>query len=45
MKKIIIILALAAFTTGTFTSCMEEEVVPTDSYTLGSSEDATEGGL
>jgi hypothetical protein len=32
MKKIILILALATFSSGILTSCMDEEVVPTANY-------------
>ncbi len=44
MKKILAILALALFTTGTITSCSDEEVVPTENYS-GVNEDTTPGGV
>ena len=45
MKKIIIVIALAAFSLGTFTSCMEEEVVPIENYNVGQSDDNTDDGI
>jgi hypothetical protein len=45
MKKTIIILALSLFSLGTFTSCMDEEVVPIDNYGVGSTDDNTDDGI